>query len=42
MMDVQDYDDETKFFLHLKDDALKGKIQMTCLLSQGSIGHFVP
>ena len=41
MMDVQAYDDEAKFFLYLKDGALKGKIQMTHLVSQGSITHSV-
>ena len=42
MMDVQAYDDEAKFFLYLKDGALKGKIRMTHLVSQGSISRFIP
>ena len=42
MINVQAYDDEAKFFFHLKDGVLKGKIQMTHLVSQGSIACSVP
>ena len=41
-MDVQAYNDEAKFFLYLKDGALKEKIWITRLVSQDSIVRSVP
>ena len=41
-MDVQAYDDEAEFFLKKKNGAQKEEVWMICLVSQGSITHFIP